>query len=158
MVLHILSFMRYLMPWTDKPVKWSSVTRLAIGEQGGSFLTSHCHVNTTDLSRQANAKHCYSDVIFVDCPCSRKLVQNCSSQVNGYRFYHPVFTTWQIRNPIVCWTRWLICLKWNTIWMFFYTAIVDCMRTSISPKVTPVGALFWYELSYIHPSMMYYIH
>ena len=57
--------------------------------QGQSFLTEHCDVTTINLWRHANARHCYCDVIFIDCHCTRKLAQSRSSLVNNsceYRY------------------------------------------------------------------------
>ena len=55
--------------------------------QGRSFLTKHCDVITVDLWCHANARHWHCDVIFVNCSCTRKLVQRRSSLVNNNREY-----------------------------------------------------------------------
>ena len=85
-----ISYMLFNVPEHTIQQKQLSIADFVIGAKDSLLWFSI--VTTVDLWRHANVGHWHFDVIFVDCPCTRKLAQMRSSLVNNHREYRYLTT------------------------------------------------------------------
>ena len=135
--------------------RWFATSRLVAPV---SVRLVYCDVTSVPLWRHANAVHCYCDVIFVDCSCTRQLAQSRYSRINYKREYRfSVFTVQRVGDGVSlawefkAWSVWfpfVVVVVYTAQYCYIESHLNEyamCLVYNAHAKVSMPSLVVWYR-------------